>query len=369
MATYYVRQSGGNDANAGTSFALGWATLQKAFDTAVAGDLVLVCADGTHAPTVTIEVDTNSGTVGSPITFRGASATGVDNGTTATITGASVTGTVAIAYFKTLTGERHYVFENLRFTAGKANTLELQGNQQAISFQNCRIDTATGDGIHMDNASSQVILHSCSIDNNTAEGIGQSSNSRGNVVAIGCAFHHNGGSGIDVGGSLSNVVDGCTFYRNTLHGIKTDGTGFNFIGNSTFYLNTQDGINATAPIQSGGNNIFASNGSHGVDHGGAQRTHRFFWTNNLYHNNTSGNVDINSGVVTNSDYNAITGSDPLFVSTTNNSEDFALQSGSPAKAAGFPGAMYIGGTGYRDIGALQRQEPAGGSTRGYIIGG
>jgi hypothetical protein len=81
-------------------------------------------------------------------------------------------------------------------------------------------------------------------------------------------------------------------------------------------------------------------------------------------------VDINSGVVTNSDYNATTGSDPLFVSTTNNSEDFALQSSSPAKAAGFPGAMYIGGTGYRDIGALQRQEPTGGgSTRGYIIGG
>jgi hypothetical protein len=369
MATYYVRQAGGSDANAGTSFALGWATLQKAFDTAVAGDLVLVCADGTHAPTVYIDVDTNSGTVGSPIIFRGASAVGADDGTTATITGASVTGALALAYFYTVTGERHYEFENLRFTAGKANTLELQGNQQAISFRNCRIDTATGDGIRMDNSTAQVILRGCSIDNNTEEGVGQSTNSRGNIVAIGCAFHHNGGSGIDVGGANANVIDACTFYRNTLHGIKTDG-GFSFIGNSTFYLNSQDGINTTVAIQSGGNNIFASNGSHGVDHGGTQRTRRFFWTNNLYHNNTSGNVDINSGVVTNSDYNAITGSDPLFVSTTNNSEDFALQSSSPAKAAGFPGAMYISGTGYRDIGALQRQEPAGGGTsRGYIIGG
>jgi hypothetical protein len=367
MATYYVRQAGGSDANAGTSFALGWATLQKAFDTAVAGDLVLVCADGTHAPTVYIDVDTNSGTVGSPIIFRGASAVGADDGTTATISGASVSGANSILLFSVLTGNRNYVFQNLRFTAGKAHNIDLSGSQSNICLENCRIDTATGDGIRMDNSSAQVKIVRCSLDNNGAEGVGQSTTDRGNVVAIGCAFHHNGGSGIDVGAGLA--VDACTFYRNSGHGIKFDAVPAAFIGNSTFYLNTLDGINASTAITCGGNNIFASNGSHGVDHTGSQRTQNVAWVNNLYHNNTSGDVDINAGSVALSDYNAITGSDPLFVSTTNNSEDFALQASSPAKAAGYPGAMYIGGTGYRDIGALQRQEPAGGTTRGYIIGG
>lgn len=49
MATYYVRSSGGSDGNAGTFFGAACATIQYAADNAsAAGDVVLVCADGTH---------------------------------------------------------------------------------------------------------------------------------------------------------------------------------------------------------------------------------------------------------------------------------------------------------------------------------
>lgn len=368
MATYYVRSSGGSDANAGTSFALGWATLEKAFDTAVAGDLVLVCADGTHAPAATVLVDTNSGTLGNPITFRGADATGTDDGTTATISGASVSGTNSCIQFQTLTGARYYTFQNLRFTAGKLHNINTVASQQNIELENCRIDTAATDGIRMDNSASSITMTNCSVDNNTQEGVGQSTSGRGIVAAIGCSFHHNGGSGVDLGGTGS-IIDACLFYRNSSHGAKFDGAP-SFIGNSTFYLNTADGINVSAAIRGGCNNIFAENGSHGVDHNGTQRTTRVAWRNNLYYNNTSGSVDINSGSPDLSDFEYLSGSDPLFTSTTDNAEDFSLQSGSPAKATGYPGVMYIGGTGYRDIGALQRQEPTGGGgSRNVIIGG
>ncbi len=62
-ATFYVAP-GGNDASAGTS-AQPWRTLQKAANTARAGDLVLV-ANGTYAG---MQV-TADGTAAAPITFR-----------------------------------------------------------------------------------------------------------------------------------------------------------------------------------------------------------------------------------------------------------------------------------------------------------
>ena len=116
MATYYVRSSGGNDGNTGLSFALGWATIQFAADTAVAGDLVLICADGTHLPTATIDIDINTGTDASRITFRGAAADGTDNGTVATISGASL-GSGYIVNVAANTVD-YVTVENLRFTGG-----------------------------------------------------------------------------------------------------------------------------------------------------------------------------------------------------------------------------------------------------------
>jgi hypothetical protein len=67
MATYYIQRSIGNNNNPGTE-ALPWQTIQKAANTMVAGDTVLI-KDGNYPESVTISV---SGTSGSPITYKAA---------------------------------------------------------------------------------------------------------------------------------------------------------------------------------------------------------------------------------------------------------------------------------------------------------
>ena len=69
MANYWVAPPpAGNDANPGTQL-LPWATPQHAADTAVAGDVVTF-KDGTYNQAVDVDIDTNSGTPGNPITFQ-----------------------------------------------------------------------------------------------------------------------------------------------------------------------------------------------------------------------------------------------------------------------------------------------------------
>ena len=67
-ATYYVSKAGtSNDSNNGTSPATAWLTIQKAANTAVAGDVVNIGA-GTFDERITFA---NSGTAGSRITYQG----------------------------------------------------------------------------------------------------------------------------------------------------------------------------------------------------------------------------------------------------------------------------------------------------------
>ena len=61
--------------------------------------------------------------------------------------------------------------------------------------------------------------------------------------------------------------------------------------------------------------------------------------------------------------------DPAFTSRVDGSEDYqpAADNG-VLVGAGFPGAMDAGGTGYMDIGALQRQMASGGGGGGKQAG-
>ena len=75
-ATYYVATNG-SDGNNGTSTSTPWATWQKAFSTAVAGDIVYI-RGGTYQPTSTygygnyngVYITSKNGTLGSPITIE-----------------------------------------------------------------------------------------------------------------------------------------------------------------------------------------------------------------------------------------------------------------------------------------------------------
>ena len=195
MPTYFVRSSGGSDdpeTNDGLSFEFGWATIQYAADTAVAGDLVLICADGAHTTTSTIDFDTNAGGLSNSIIFRGANATGGDDGTVATISGSAL-GANDILINITMS---YLVFENLRITNATDHNLR-QDVTGFTTFIRCRIDSATDHGIYQLGSIGMVSLFDCEIDNN-AIGIGSASGFRGHVNMSRCSVHDNTGHGLDL---------------------------------------------------------------------------------------------------------------------------------------------------------------------------
>lgn len=352
MATYYVRASGGNDTNDGLSFANGWATIQKAVDTAQAGDLVLICSDGTHLPTSAVSFNTYSGTAGNLIMFRGAGAAGEDDGTGVTISGTSLAAGADLFQFVTVTGARNISLENMRLTAGKTHNIDTVGAQNNIFLRNCRLDNAAADGYRMDNASSSVTMLDCEIDNNGSRGIGQSTTSRGAAHMTGCSIHHNTSHGFDLG--RDSILTGCVVYRNGGSGYRGQAGSVRAIG-CTFFNNTNDGIEDYGGMEFlGGHNIFAKNGGYGVKHNGAARSDKFNWVYNLYFSNTTAPTDDpTGGGLDDTDYAYISGSDPEFISETDGAENFAVSGTSPVRDAGFPGVLPTGGTGYRDIGAIQ----------------
>ena len=89
----------------------------------------------------------------------------------------------------------------------------------------------------------------------------------------------------------------------------------------------------------------------GIDYAGGEPHGSFVIRgNNIFHNNTSG--DIRNGTLNSTEITQ----DPLFNDAANG--DFSLATSSPARQAGWPGALPGGlSTGYLDIGSVQAQEP------------
>ena len=138
----------------------------------------------------------------------------------------------------------------------------------------------------------------------------------------------NGGGSGGSCGSLGGDVTG-TCAANTVTKIQNVA-----VSNSGF------GLNSTTTMPNGANTI----------------------GNNAFFGNTSGarnNISARPGDVTLS-------GNPFTNSAGN---DFSLNTGAGAalKAAGIPGVLAIGGTGYLDIGALQHQSVAGGGISGSPI--
>lgn len=81
--------------------------------------------------------------------------------------------------------------------------------------------------------------------------------------------------------------------------------------------------------------------------------------NNATYNNTSGGISLGAGKA-NLNIGAVAGSGSFFIDAPN--QNFALNNtaggGASARAAGYPGVLPIGGTGFLDIGTLQHADPA-----------
>lgn len=146
----------------------------------------------------------------------------------------------------------------------------------------------------------------------------------------------------------------CVAYGNEGSGVLLDTTASATAGDGSVILNCVFANNTGFGISSNGVNLAAS--------GNYQLVHNY----NAFYNNTAGprnQVPIGGNDIT------LTG-DPF---TDGAALDFSLNNtagaGAALKAAGFPGVLQAGGTGYLDVGVLQHQDPAGGGGAAVLAGG
>lgn len=361
MATYYVRPTNGSDVAAGTTFGAAFQTTQKALDTAVAGDYIRLCNEATETPSAKIDIDTNAGSSTNPIVVQAGDST---DGTLLTsghytISGSSLPATTDLVDYSL--ANNYIKFDRVRFTAATRDNFIIT-NTPRIIFRYCRFDNATSDGLYTTNATTQrtFIAIGCEIDSNGAYGANVNSlTGRGFGTWIACSVHDNTSGGLREAFPYVHLI-GNVFYDNAGIGITTTNSTSHYwvaFGN-TFVLNDGNQVDLQSAMTGFSvmyNNVFRSGGAYGVDTATAD-LEQVVMDYNCSHNNTSGHIDINSGVLPGA--NNVT-SDPSFESETDASEDFEPASGSPLIGAGFPGALPAGGTGYQDIGALQREMAAG----------
>lgn len=148
--------------------------------------------------------------------------------------------------------------------------------------------------------------------------------------------------------SVSFAV-GPVIFGNTIYGC----------GNSGYEVGDVDAVGVLM------NNIFAENGNasgeYNIDMPSGMAWTGYHANNIFFHSGGGGGANLNNFTADASDLT----SDPQFANAAGG--DFTIALTSPAKGAGFPGVLGInGGTGYLDIGALQRQLISG---TARIIGG
>lgn len=378
MTTYYVRSSGGNDANDGLSFANAFATIQKAADTATAGDDVRICADGIHVQTATIDLDTNSGTGENPIVFTGANATtGADDGTVAAVNRTSFgdhvfkgNGTVAHIYFKNLSSENisrafcssipHALLENI--TCAGATTYVAQSCSGSVLI-NCALSGTAAIGLSLGNQSDGETHIDCYVDmtaSSSSSPVLTCSSFRNSTsykrvsvkgAILGATFNN---SDVETSGILDSCIfDGCT----TGVSVQQDDTA-RIIG-CTFYDCTT-GIDSSAAGATG--NLFVENSifkdcTEAIELGATVRTNLIDRRNVFYGNTRNVSSDTTelgihaSSVTTDPSFSDAANGDFTVTEATLIQRSLAWEDGN--------------NTSYLDAGAIQSEVTAGGS--GLII--
>lgn len=203
MATYYVSFANGVDTNNGNSTGTAWKTLQKAADTAVAGDKVLFQA-GTEVLTSTVDLDTNSGVTSAFIEFVGVNSSWVEDGT------------------------RHIIDGN----NAVSNLIWISGGRKFVLFRNFDFRRATGHGINASTYANNDYFHFyyCRFANNGSTGIITSDTRLNQPKYFGCVFENNGSHGVQFSAGEFNF---CTSRNNGGSGYYSYARDVN--GHTVFY--------------------------------------------------------------------------------------------------------------------------------------
>jgi hypothetical protein len=328
---YYVDGAQGNDQNDGLTLATAWKTIQKSFNTAVAGSMVMI-KGGIYYEQLRVGV---SGTAGNPVTFTSY------NNEQVIIDGSKNSGTTIL----TITDRKFLVFSNLTVqnitknnAVGILVSASKSGGASDLTFRNMVIKninwtsnaSATpnddqnsqpfivfGYGTAQANAITNLVVDSCEFTNNIT-GYSESLSLDGNIDGFTITnnkVHHNTNIGIAAighyGVSSNSAVDqarnglirGNLCYNNTAGyatsaGIYVDGGKDIKIDRNISYLNGY-GIevgheeNGTASNITVTNNLIYLNEVTGIAIGGydsgtsGQVINSVFRNNTLFKNNTN----------------------------------------------------------------------------------
>ena len=326
---YYVDNANGSDGSDGLSEGNAFATLEKAADTVLAGEIVYVqggtsytVQDGANAANLFI---TAVATETAPILWIGYTTTITDNGRAVIDAGSGWANVIKgdTGYDKL----SWYTFKNFRITGGTNVGVEGRGSNQTI-WENCRIDNNGAQGLHLDNNNTFV---NCEIDNNTT---GVDNDISGRYIA--CKFHDNSGYAII---AQYGLVFACEFYNNgsgcvqfvnivangSVINCTMDGDDNTGIG---IYFNDASGVaNALTIINNIFHDLATGIESSTNDYSSLPMSQRVIVKNNLFNSNTVNATKMPTGE------DAIIDSVPVF--TNEAGRDYTLAAGSPAIDAGY----------------------------------
>jgi len=351
----YVTVTGGG-LHDGSSEANAW-TWAEALANYAAGDRVNVKA-GTYTHTTGQSLDT-SGSLTSPVVFRGYKTSIGD------MDSPSVTQRVEGTDIPLFTGSGGYIyngtfyigyitFQNFHFEYDSNTILISMNNMTRMTLIRCRvINTNTGTGARaLYSRYSTIRVYNTYLKAEQNADVCLTFNAGGSNIKLFSSVIDGGNIGSN---GRSFAALGCLFKNQSSHSIQDSGYGFDAIEGCTFYNSGGDFINFSAAnyVTTIKNCVFDACSGYAINC--VSNPASTVLLNNAYHDSSFTSGRLSSTDMQDIEATTLTASP--FVDAAAN--DFTISDTSNAYGSAF--LMEVeGGTSYRDIGAIQHQDPSGG---------